>query len=159
MEKMYKKVVTGNEYNYQKANEHHAMLIEQKAVAKDMPKIETEFLTQNHYGCCLHFGMALFKIMRDAGLKTYISITLEENPITGQMTDKHVSVCYVKDGKRFIADPVETAKTGKGEYFDIPIEEYSKANGTVWIYDPYGEYGDELFYNGFLNHPIETFKG
>lgn len=159
MEKMYKNVVTGNEYNYEKANEHHAMLIAAKTIARDMPEVETEFISKNHCGCCLHYGMALFKLMRDAGLEAYISITLEENPETGKMTDNHVSVCYVKDGKRFIADPVETVKTGEGEFFNIPIEEYSKANGTVWIYDPYGEYGNELFYQGFLAHPIDVFKG
>ena len=38
----------------------------------------------------------------------------------------------------------------KGDYWDIPIEEYFKNNGTIWIYDPYGEYGDKLFYNGFF---------
>jgi len=156
---MYKSVVEGNIYNYHKANEHHAMLFGAKAIAKDMPAIETEFISQNHCGCCLHYAMALFKIMREACVETYISITLEENPETGKKTDNHVSVCYVKDGKKYIADPVETVKSGKGEFFDIPIEDYFKANGTVWIYDPYGEYGNELFYQGFLNHPLETFKG
>ena len=97
--------------------------------------------------------------MKDAGIETYISITLEENPVTHQMTDNHISVYYIKNGKEYIADPVETVKNGKGDYFDIPIDEYIKANGTIWIYDPYGEYGDELFYNGFLNHPLKIFKG
>lgn len=159
MEKMYKEVVTGNVYDFDRANAHHGVLIAAKTLARNMPKVETEFISENHCGCCLHFGMALFKLMRDAGYEAYISITLEENPITHQMTDNHVSVCYIKDGKQYIADPVETIKTGKGDYFDITIEKYSKTNGTIWIYDPYGEYGDELFYEGFLNHPLRTFKG
>ena len=27
---------------------------------------------------------------------------------------------------------------------------------TIWLYDPYGEYGNMLFFEGVLNHPIET---
>ena len=159
MKKMYEKVVTGNAYEYEKANAHHAVLTQAKTLAKDMPQVETEFISENHCGCCLHYSMALYKLMKEAGIEAYISVTLEENPVTKKLTDNHISVCYVKDGERYIADPVETAKTGKGEYFDIPIEEFAKVNGTIWIYDPYGEYGNELFYDGFLNHPLEIFKG
>lgn len=159
MEKMYKAVVTNNHYDYERANQHHGELISQKVKAKDMPNIESAFIDENHCGCCLHYGMTLFKFLKEAGIDAYISITMEENPITHEMTDNHVSVYYIKDGNEYIADPVETVKSGKGEYFDIPIQEYYKNNGTIWIYDPYGEYGEELFYQGFLNHPIKIFKG
>ncbi|MBR3132656.1 MAG: hypothetical protein IKG42_01020 [Clostridia bacterium] len=159
MKTMYKTVVTGNRYDYERANQHHGELISQKVKAKDMPSIESAFIDTNHCGCCLHYGMALFKLLREAGIDAYISITMEENPITHKMTDNHVSVYYVKDGKGYIADPVETVKSGKGENFDIPVQEYYDNNGTIWIYDPYGEYGEELFYQGFLNHPLKTFNG
>ena len=159
MEKMYKEVVTGNRYDYERANQHHVELTLQIVMAKDMPNIESAFIYANHCGCCLHYGMALFKLLREAGIDAYISITMEENPITHEMTDNHVSVYYIKDGKEYIADPVETVKSGKGEYFDIPVQEYYENNGTIWIYDPYGEYGEELFYQSFLNHPLKTFNG
>jgi hypothetical protein len=51
---------------------------------------------------------------------------------------------------------VETVKAGKGEYYDIPIKYYMKEQGTIRLYDPYGVYGNLLFFEGFLNHPIET---
>lgn len=157
--KIYKEVVTGNKYDYEKATTHNNEMVSLKVKALDMPSIESEFVAKNHIGCCLHYGMTLFQKLREHSVECYISITLEENPATHKKTDSHVSVCYLKDGNRFIADPVETVKSGKGEYFDIPIETYRKEQGTIWLYDPYGEYGNELFFESFLTHPIETLKG
>ena len=82
MKKMYEKVVTGNAYEYEKANAHHAVLTQAKTLAKDMPQVETEFISENHCGCCLHYSMALYKLMKEAGIEAYISVTLEENPVT-----------------------------------------------------------------------------
>lgn len=158
MEKMYKKVVTGNRYDNERAMKHHSELIAQCVKAKDMPSIESEFIAKNHCGCCLHYGMALYKLMKDANMDVYISITPEENPVTHEMTDNHVSVYYIIDGKGYIADPVETVKFGKGEYYDIPVMEYQKNNGMIRIYDPYGEYGNELFFIDFLKHPLRIFR-
>ncbi len=124
-----------------------------------MPSIESAFISENHYGCCLHYDMSLFKLLREAGIESYVSITMEENPVAHENTDSHVSVYYIKDGKEYIADPVETVKAGKGEYLDIPIEEYWATNRTIQLYDPYGEYGDKLFYGDFLNHPLRILKG
>ena len=124
-----------------------------------MPNIELEFISKHHYGCCLHFSMALFQLMKKAGMEAYISITLEANPVTFEITDRHVSVYYVVNNKGFIADPVEEIKSGKGDFSSIPIEKYLKEHGTIWIYDPYGEHGDELFFETFLNYPLDTFKG
>lgn len=125
IKELYYSVVKGNVYDLNKANNHNFELASQNPLAKDIP------------------SMALFKLMRDKGIEAYISITLEANPETGDKTDLHVSVCYVQNSKLFIADPVETIKKGYGEYFDIPIEDFYKANGTIWIYDPYGEFGDK----------------
>ena len=158
IEKCYNEVVTGNKYDFEGATKHNGEMIAAKVKANDMPIIESRFVRENHLGCCLHYGMTLFKMLREHLVDCYIAITLEENPTTHQKTDNHVSVCYLKDGKWYIADPVETVKKGKGEYFDIPIDYYALTQGTIWLYDPYGEYGGELFFEGFLNHPIETFK-
>ena len=156
IKKYYNEVVTGNRYDLDGASKHNQEMITAKVKASDMPLIEKRFISQNHYGCCLHYGMTLFHILREHMIKCYIAITLEENPITHEKTDSHVSVCYIKDGKRYIADPVETVKAGKGEYYDIPIKYYMKEQGTIRLYDPYGVYGNLLFFEGFLNHPIET---
>jgi hypothetical protein len=160
IEKCYMEVVNGNRYDYEKASEHNGKMIAEKVIAKDMPSIEARFVSENHAGCCLHYGMTLFKMLREHDIECYIAITLEENPITHKKTDNHVSVCYLKDGKKYIADPVEAVKAGgKRMYFDIPIEYYALTQGTIWLYDPYGEYENELFFEGFLKYPIETFKG
>lgn len=159
MEELYNKVVAGNVYNYHRAYSHNLKLFKEKTVTKKMPGIELDFISKYHCGCCLHYGMALFKLMRDAGYEAYIAITAEENPITHDMSENHVSVCYIKNGQKFIADPFETVRSGKIKYFDIPIEKFAQINGTVKLYDPYGEYGNELFYENFLNYPIEIFKG
>ncbi len=154
----YKQVTADGMYDYEVAAEHNAKVLSADVTAAELPLIEANFVAQNHVGCCLHYGMALFAKLREHNVECYIAITKEENPVTHKKTDNHVSVCYLKDGKRYIADPVETVKTGKGEYFDIPLEKYHEEQGTIWIFDPYGEYGNELFFKGFLSHPIEILE-
>lgn len=155
---LFSQVTSGNHYDIEKANAHHVEMTLAKVKAKDLPNIEEAFIKQNHTGCCLHYGMMLFKGLREAGLETYISITLEENLTTGEKDDNHVSVCYIKDGKMFIADPVATVKGSTEKQYDIPFEEFKKNHGTIWLYDPYGEHGDMLFFEGFIAHPLKTFS-
>lgn len=158
IEKIYNEVVTGCTYDFDAAIKHNMEMISADVKAAELPFIESEFVTQNRVGCCLHYGMTLFAKLREHNVECYIAITKEENPVTHEKTDNHVSVCYLKDGKRYIADPVETVKTGKGEYFDIPIDYYALTQGKIWLFDPYGEYGSELFFKGFLSHPIEILE-
>ena len=145
IERIYNEVVTGCKYDFEVASKHNMEMISSDVKASDLPHIEANFMT-------------LFAKLREQNIECYIAITKEENPNTHQKTDNHVSVCYLKNGKKYIADPVETVKTGKGEYFDIPIEQYHKEQGTIWMFDPYGEYGNELFFKGFLSHPIEILE-
>lgn len=159
MEKQFYEVVTGNHYDLKEASKHIDKLGKDKVKAKDMPSIEPKFIRKHHCGCCLHYGMALFKLMRDAGMECFISISREENPVTHEKTDKHVSVYYIKEGKAYIADPVEAVKTGTLGFAKIPLESFIKENGTVWIFDPYGENGDEEFFGSFMATPLATFTG
>ena len=41
----------------------------------------------------------------------------------------------------------------------IPLESFIKENGDVWIFDPYGEHGDEEFFSSFMGSPLATFTG
>ena len=160
MEKLFYEVVTGNHYDLEEANKHNDKLRKKdKVKAKDMPSTELNFIKEHHCGCCMHYGMALFKLMRDAGMKCFISISVEENPVTHEKTDRHVSVYYIKDGKEYIADPVEAVKTGTLDFTQIPLESFIRENGTVWIFDPYGEHGDEEFFSSFMATPLATFTG
>lgn len=159
IEKCYMEVVTGKKYDLEGATKHNNAMAAAKVKAKDMPNIEANFVRLNNYGCCLHYGMTLYKKLREQLVISFIAITLEENPETQEKSDMHVSVCYTINGKRYIADPVETVKRGKGEYFDIPIDYYNLTQGTIWLFDPYGEHGDELFFKDFLCHPVEIIGG
>ena len=120
IKKIYNEVVTGCNYDIEVASKHNREMISSDVKASDLPHIEANFVAQNRVGCCLHYGMTLFAKLREQNIECYIAITKEENPNTHQKTDNHVSVCYLKNGRKYIADPVETVKTGKGEYFDIP---------------------------------------
>ena len=103
MEKLFYEVVTGNHYDLEEANKHNDKLRKKdKVKAKDMPSTELNFIKEHHCGCCLHYGMALFKLMRDAGMKCFISISVEENPETHKKTDRHVSVYYIKNEKKYM---------------------------------------------------------
>ena len=157
IEKIYNEVVTGCKYDFEAAAKHNMQIFSADVKAVELPVIEANFVAQNHVGCCLHYGMTLFAKLREHNVECYIAITKEENPVTHKKTDNHVSVCYLKDGKRYIADPVETVKTGKGEYFDIPIDHYALTQGRICLFDPYGECENELFFKGFLSHPLEIF--
>lgn len=159
IKKMYDQVTTGNRYDYKEASNHNLLMMQRQVTARELPDIEAEFVAQNHVGCCLHYGMTLFKRLRDAGYEAYIAISMEENPITGQKTDNHVSVLYVVDGQQFIADVVETVKTGESERFmRISVNDFCRDNGMIWVYDPYGEHGEVLFFEGFLGHPTQIFR-
>lgn len=159
IKKMYKQVVTGNRYDYKEAMDHNLQMMHRQVKARELPDIEAEFVAENHVGCCLHYGMTLFKGLRDAGYEAYIAISMEENPITGQKTDNHVSVLYVVDGQKFIADVVETVKTGEVERFmQIKVNDFCRDHGMVWVYDPDGEHGDVLFFEGFLGYPVQIFR-
>ena len=158
IEEIYNEVVTGGKYDFEVASKHNMEMFLADVKAADLPLIEANFVAQNHVGCCLHYGMALFAKLREQEVECYIAITKEENPTTHEKTDNHVSVCYLKNGKRYIADPVESVKGGKGLFFDIPIEEYNKENGTIWMFDPYGVDGNKLFFQEFLSHPIEILE-
>ena len=111
---------------------------------------ETVWLTQQQ--------MAELFLTTKQNVSLHVNNIFREDELTESSVVKE-SLTTAKDGKRYIADPVETVKAGKGEYYDIPIDYYMKEQGTIWLYDPYGEYGNQLFFEGFLNHPIETLKG
>lgn len=154
---IYNEVVTGCTYDFEQASEHNGAMYSAGITAAQLPKVEAAFVAEHHVGCCLHYGMTLFYKLRQHNVECYIAVTKEENPVTHKKTDNHVSVCYLKkDGQKYIADPVETVKAQKGDFYDIPIKQYLAQNGKIWIFDPYGEYGGELFFNGFLSHPLEV---
>ncbi|MBR0350953.1 MAG: hypothetical protein IJH76_03955 [Clostridia bacterium] len=158
IQSLYESVVEGNRYDLIEATQHNKEMYLADVKARDLPLIEANYISHFHVGCCLHYGMALFYKMRMHNIPCYIAITKEENPETHKKTDNHVSVCYIKKGIRYIADPVETVKTWLGDFYDIPIARYLKEYKKIKLYDPYGEYGDELFFKDFLSHPIETIK-
>ena len=108
IERIYNEVVTGCKYDFEVASKHNMEMVSSDVKASELPHIEANFVAQNHVGCCLHYGMTLFAKLREQNIECYIAITKEENPNTHQKTDNHVSVCYLKNGKKFIADPVET---------------------------------------------------
>ncbi len=159
IEKSYMEVITGNRYDPDGADWHNTEMKALKVLARDMPEAESYFLETNHFGCCLHYGMALFYKLRKLEVPCFIAITFEDDPVTGEQTDMHVSVCYTKDGDKYIADPVESVKrNGEGKYFDIPFDYYCLSKGMVWLFNPYGKHGDELFFEDFLCHPMEIIR-
>ena len=158
VKEIYDIIVAGKKYDYVRATKHNDDMMENKVLAKDLPGIEEEFLSCSNYGCCLHYAMALFKRLYEAGFICYIAICLEENPQTHSLSDMHCSVYYIEGYKKFIADPVETVKGGKDDYSHIPFDHYHEMHGTIWLYDPYGEHGDKPFFTDFLCFPQKTYN-
>lgn len=151
MRKIYEKTIENNVYDYAAAQKNLMEVLDQKVKAKEMPSIMAEFVETKHRGCCLHYAMTLYKFMHEAGYEVYLVTTPETDGQT------HASVCYEEAGRRFIADPVETIKTGDWRYAKIPFEEFVEKNEWVKLYEPYGIYGDELFFEKFLGYPKESF--
>ena len=158
MKDIYLKVIKGNMYDSEMEICHQTEVAEKKVKAKDLPEMEMQFLLKYHKGCSIHYAMTLYKMLYDAGKEAYIAIT-ERDSVVKYKRDIYMSVYYIEDGVNMIADPAEAIKTKKEAYYAIPIEEYRKKYGTIWLYDPYGEYGEKLFFEGFLNHPKDTFYG
>jgi hypothetical protein len=160
--KYYDEIVMGNTLDLENAYKHTQELIDSHSelLASDMPSIEKHFLDKNHYGNCLHYSMALFYLLRQHEIESFIAITKETstNVIPG-FNQIHASVCYIKNGQRYIADPTETIKLGKGAYYEIPIAKYLKQHGTIRLYDPYGVHGSRYFFKEFFNYPIEILVG
>lgn len=144
MENMYAKVVTGNKYDREIAARHNFAMYKAKVKAKDIAKIESDFIQHNHVGCCLHYALALYNLLYEAGYEVYLVTTPEDDG------DNHASVCYALNGKRYIADPVETVITGDFSYIRIPFEKFKNENAWLKVFEPNGMYGEELFFENFL---------
>lgn len=144
MENMYAKIVTGNKYDRKIATSHNFEMYKAKVKAKDIAKIEFDFIQHNHVGCCLHYALALYNLLYEAGYEVYLVTTPEDDG------DNHASVCYALNGKRYIADPVETVITGDFSYIRIPFEKFKNENAWLKVFEPNGMYGKELFFENFL---------
>lgn len=152
---LYDEVVFGNQYSLDNdVIQHNVMLENQKVKIGEMPEIEEQFIENGHKGYTLNYAMALFKKMRDAGIKnSYIAFSYEIDSLTGKRTAPHFSVYCREEGSWCIADPGEQLKRG-GEFSAIPVKVFKQVNGTVWIYDPYGEHSEKEFFKEFLKFPI-----
>lgn len=144
MENMYAKIVTGNKYDRKIATSHNFEMYKAKVKAKDIAKIEFDFIQHNHVGCCLHYALALYNLLYEAGYEVYLVTTPEDDG------DNHASVCYALNGKRYIADPVETVIRGDFSYIRIPFEKFKNENAWLKVFEPNGMYGEELFFENFL---------
>lgn len=154
----YSKIVHGSVYDLDAAQDHHKVLFGQGILAKDIPKAENEHVLSKRYGCCLEYSNALLHELHQAGINAKLAISLEENPVTKERTDSHVSVFIQDDdGNSFIADPVETVKTHGEDMILVLLAEFQKLNGTVWIYDPYGE-NENLPFMEFMGYPEKTYS-
>lgn len=151
MENMYAKIVTGNKYDRKIAASHNFEMYKAKVKAKDIAKIETDFIQHNHVGCCLHYALALYNLLYEAGYEVYLVTTPEDDG------DNHASVCYALNGKRYIADPVETVITGDFSYIRIPFEKFKNENAWLKVFEPNGMYGEELFFENFLANCYKEF--
>lgn len=113
-----------------------------------MPKIEAEFVKENRTGCCLHFSMYLIYLLKEANIECYLTTTPEEDGAN------HASVLYYDEGKYFIADPVADVINGtvnKNMALDYNEFAQNAINQDIRHFD-FGEYGEELFFKGFLAH-------
>lgn len=156
IEKIYAQVVTGNRYDLAMANNHTKSLIKcnKPIKAKDMPKIEADFVRENHAGCCLHFSMYLIYLLKEANIECYLTTTPEEDGAN------HASVLYYDEGKYFIADPVADVINGTvNENMAIDYNEFAQSaiDQNIRHFD-FGEYGEELFFIDFLHYPMEFQK-
>lgn len=151
MENMYAKIVTGNKYDWKIATSHNFEMYKAKVKAKDIAKIEFDFIQHNYVGCCLHYALALYNLLYEAGYEVYLVTTPEDDG------DNHASVCYALNGKRYIADPVETVITGDFSYIRIPFEKFKNENAWLKVFEPNGMYGEELFFESFLANCYKEF--
>ena len=144
IKKQYEKVVTGNVYDLERANDHTCSLANSGIKAKDMPEEEAKFVKENHAGCCLHYSMYLIELLHNAGVECYFTITPEEDGTN------HCSVLYKGDnGEKYIADPVADVKDGTVDrHMCIEYDEFvSKAiRNEISHYDLFGEHGEEAFF-------------
>lgn len=158
IEKIYLQVIAGNHYDLALAGEHTARLYQEQRNqirAKDMPKIEAEFVKTNHIGCCLHFSMYLIYLLKEENIECYLTTTPEEDGAN------HASVLYFdeEEGRYLIADPVEDIKKGTRSCYAIGYEAFKEKalNNEIKHFD-LEVYGDKLFFIDFLNYPMEFKK-
>lgn len=155
IEKIYSQVVTGNHYDLAIAGKHTAKLYQEQRneiKAKDMPRIEAEFVRETHTGCCLHFSMYLIYLLKEQNIECYLTTTPEEDGAN------HASVLYFdkKEGKYLIADPVEDIKNGTQTCYALDYEAFKKKalRNDIKHFD-LEAYGDKLFFIDFLHYPME----
>lgn len=118
----------------------------------DIPEKMSDYVKKTGYGCCFVFSAYMLNVLNKNGIKAYMIATREDDGI-------RASVLYKKDGKYFVANPVEdieyfTEKDIKpvdrekyylkdtsmlikdnGEMFDAScytLKEFSEKYGEVW---------------------------
>lgn len=143
IENIYQKVITGNIYDFEVASAHNCKMYQQQTRAKDLPEIEARFISENHKGCCLHYGMALIHLLHEAGYRVYLTVTPEEDG------GNHCSVLYFIGDEYYIADPVEDVIHGTtNQHMAIKYDTFvaNAIRHEIKHVDIYGKCGDELFF-------------
>ncbi len=85
-------------------------------------------------GCCLHWSLCLLHLLRSRGYRKCALL------LTPETNGTRASVCYVDDGRLFVADIVEYIKGAAKSIEDIahiPYEEFVEpfAADAVWLED------------------------
>lgn len=160
MESIYRNLVMEGKYDCDGAARHRRRLKNCNVKAKEMPAREAEYVLHNRRGDSLQYAMALFKMLRDANIEAYIALVVVDRHRKQPKMNDHFGVCYIDaKGKVYIADPIATImKKGEIEHHRIPIEEYARRKGKIRMYDPYGVYGEKLFFESFLENPKGIYK-
>lgn len=158
IEELYAEVVDGMRYDYEIAQWDIKRMTDEEVKTKDLPEIVAYFIKENKVGCCLHFAMALYYKMQQAGIECYI-LTTEENLFDVNRTDNYVSVLYQNKEGWFIANPVATVKGSTENNLAIPEKEFVKKHKVSKLYVPYGMYRDLLFFKDFVDKPFGIFEG
>lgn len=102
-------------------------------------------------GASLQFAMGMIYILKRNGIKALLVVYRGEGEFSEKPAD-HASVVY-RDGLGLYIADFEAEDLNMNKPYRIPLLEYRKKRGKLWIYDPYGKNGSLPFFEGFLKKP------
>ena len=161
IEKIFKQVTTGMQYDISFANNQQKTLALKQIKAKEIPLLMSTSLKEEGRGCCLNFSLAMIHLLHEKGIEAYLAASPEINPDTGKRTHMHASVYYIQNGNGFFSDPVSAVKDGKENRFKISIQDFKEEmlleGEVISIFDLYGENGEHNFFGDFTASPKTKF--
>lgn len=114
-------------------------------------------------GTSFQYSMAMYDRLMLTGIESYFGVYLGEGLYSESRKDNYAFVLYVENKgifkKYYVADfEPQDPKDNILDPVHIPLKQFKKLRGKLWIYEPYGDLKSLPIFDGFFKHPKKMIK-